>query len=251
MFGTKYVGAHRAKSTSRSKAVRRITVPLTVATAIVFGFGAAANAAPVKVVKGDTFSQLVVTHCGTGNWESIAFPNRNKNKIYAGEIIDITCPNFTTPIPVKKAEPQTPAPVAAPAKANTGWYSPLPGNSPLCNYWQWRGNYNHRGEDIPASSGNPIHAAHSGNVQTSWEAGGAGNYTVITHDGMAEVYMHQSSFKVRSGWVNGGDIIGYVGSTGDARGSHLHFEIQPNGPWKGVTSPDKWMRDHGASIGNC
>jgi len=253
MLGTKYVGQHRvqkvvtAAKVAKSRWARRIMVPVAAATAVVFGLGSAAFADPVHVVSGDTYSALVQTHCGSSDWESLSFPGRNKNLIYAGETIDITCKGSTPPAATPKAPP-APAPQPATKTTSIGWYSPLPGHTSYCNYWQWRGTYNHRGEDIPAGSGTAIHAVHSGNVRVQWDNGG-GNMTIITHDGMAEVYMHQSSYAVRSGWVNGGDVIGYVGSTGDASGPHLHLEIQPNGPWNGVTSPDRWLADRGVYIG--
>ena len=73
--------------------------------------------------------------------------------------------------------------------------------------------------------------------------------TIVTHNGMAEVYMHQSRYAVRSGYVKAGQIIGYVGSTGGSTGPHLHFEVQPNGPWNGVINPVTFLRQHGVKIG--
>jgi murein DD-endopeptidase MepM/ murein hydrolase activator NlpD len=257
MSRTKYVGRHRVveEATRFAKVVknrwtRRILVPTSVFAALVLGVGSTAFADPIHVASGDTFSALVQTHCGTGNWEAVSFPNRDKNLIYAGETIDLTCyhANGSAAAAQTASTPAPPAPQPKVQTSSTGWFSPLPGHTSYCNYWQWRGNYNHRGEDIPAGSGTPIHAVHSGNVRVQWDGGG-GNMTIITHDGMAEVYMHQSSYAVRSGWVNGGDVIGYVGSTGDASGPHLHLEIQPNGPWNGVTSPDRWLADRGVYIG--
>lgn len=257
MLGTRYVGAHRApeqEDTKVSKSGRwaqRILVPFAAVMAITLGIGSIAFADPVHVVSGDTFSGLVASHCHTNNWESVNLPSRNKNLIYAGETIDITCPEtgaakvVTTPLPV--ATP-APPPVAPVVKQTSAWVSPLPGRVSYCNFGQWRGSYSHRGEDIPAPTGTPIHAVHAGNVKVQYDGGG-GNMTIITHDGMAEVYMHQSRYAVRSGHVNAGDVIGYIGSTGDSSGPHLHLEIQPWGPWKGVTSPDKWLAARGVYIG--
>lgn len=247
MFGKKYVGRHRVAeavtpvNTLKARWTRRVLMPFSVMVAVIFGFTASAAASPVHVVSGDTFSALVSKHCGTSDWQDVSFPGRNKNLIYAGETIDITCAGT---VPARKT---VSAPVQT-VQVSASWANPLPGHTSYCNFWQWRGTYNHRGEDIPASYGTPIHAVHSGNVQTQWNGGG-GNMTIITHDGMAEVYMHQSSYRVRSGYVNAGDVIGYVGATGDASGPHLHLEIQPYGPWKGVTSPDKWLAARGIYIG--
>lgn len=253
MFGSTYAAKHRLEDQTKPaeaprgtmfRWARRAVVLSTFVTTMIFGFTASAFASPVHVVQGDTFSALVAKHCGTNDWQNVSFPGRDKNWIYAGETIDITCAGT---VPAKKTQAPAPAPVAA-VQVSSGWANPLPGHTSLCNFWQWRGHYNHRGEDIPAGFGTPIHAVHSGNVQTQWNSGG-GNMTIISHDGMAEVYMHQSSYRVRSGWVNAGDVIGYVGATGDASGPHLHLEIQPWGPWKGVTSPDRWLRDRGIYIG--
>lgn len=131
------------------------------------------------------------------------------------------------------------------------WVRPLPKKyESYCNYWQWRGTYNHKGEDISAPWGMPIRAIHAGYVKVQWDSGG-GNMTIIQHKGSKEfdVYMHQSSYKIRSGYVHAGDVIGYVGQTGDASGPHLHLEIHPTGTWGNVTSPDKLLQSHGVHIG--
>ena len=99
------------------------------------------------------------------------------------------------------------------------------------------GSTNHKGIDIPAPTGTPIYAAASGTIAAMLspsESGGAGYYIKINHDGtgIATEYMHQSRFnpKLRVGSrVSKGDIIGYVGSTGNSTGSHLHFGVRVNG----------------------
>lgn len=98
------------------------------------------------------------------------------------------------------------------------------------------GSTNHKGIDIPAPTGTPIYAADSGTVitmQKPSESGGAGYYTKIDHrKGLVTEYMHQSKFhpKVKVGTkVTKGQIIGYVGSTGNSTGPHLHFGVIANG----------------------
>ena len=60
-----------------------------------------------------------------------------------------------------------------------------------------------------------------------------GNYVSINHgDGFASIYMHMTHFIVSAGtYVNAGQVIGYVGSTGLSTGPHLHFGISYNGTY--------------------
>ena len=89
----------------------------------------------------------------------------------------------------------------------------------------------HAGEDIPAGYGAEILAAASGTVTTAGWVSGYGNYTVIDHGGgTMTAYGHQSSIIVSVGqYVEQGQVIGYVGSTGNSTGPHLHFEVYQNG----------------------
>lgn len=124
MHRTRYAGRHRApekKIITELRAVsstwtRRILVPVSAVMAIVLGLGSTAFAVPVRVKSGDSFSGLVAKHCGTSNWQSVAFPGRDKNKIYAGEVIDITCARSTPARAAASAAPAS-APVAKSNKA--------------------------------------------------------------------------------------------------------------------------------------
>ena len=92
----------------------------------------------------------------------------------------------------------------------------------------------HEGVDLSAPQGTPIYAAKSGKVTTtSYQAGGAGYYVSINHgDGFSSVYMHMTHYIVKPGdYVNAGQVIGYVGSTGGSTGPHLHFGIAYNGTY--------------------
>lgn len=89
----------------------------------------------------------------------------------------------------------------------------------------------HRGIDIAAERGTPIKAAASGRVIFSGRQGGYGNTVVIEHaNGYKTQYAHADSFSVRAGeYVEAGQIVGTVGSTGRSTGPHLHFEVTRNG----------------------
>ncbi len=92
----------------------------------------------------------------------------------------------------------------------------------------------HAGIDISAAEGTPIHAADAGRVvliQGTGASGGYGNYTCVQHTTtMSTCYAHQSRFGTSQGArVSQGQIIGYVGNTGNSFGAHLHFEVRVNG----------------------
>ncbi len=85
----------------------------------------------------------------------------------------------------------------------------------------------HQGIDLGAPTGTPVRAAYSGQVVASGYAGGYGKAVVLAHDDSRRTrYAHLSEIHVSEGdWVNQGDVIGAVGSTGNSTGPHLHFEF--------------------------
>lgn len=89
----------------------------------------------------------------------------------------------------------------------------------------------HTGIDITSSSGTPIAAAESGRVISAGWGGAYGRMVDIDHGGgVVTRYAHMSRIAVSVGQeVNRGELIGYVGSTGNSSGPHLHFEVIVNG----------------------
>lgn len=89
----------------------------------------------------------------------------------------------------------------------------------------------HTGLDIATSKGTPIAAAASGTVTFAGWKGAYGNLIVITHtDGVQTYYGHCSALYVSAGtYVDQGEIIGAVGSTGNSTGPHLHLEVRVDG----------------------
>lgn len=124
---------------------------------------------------------------------------------------------------------------------------PLRGYSNISSnygYRTLRGKSNlHTGIDIPAPSGTSIYAADSGKVILARYYGSYGNCVIIDHgNNIATLYAHQSRLGTSVGAsVNKGDVIGYVGTTGNSTGNHLHFEVRKNGshvsPWNYVSKP--------------
>ena len=93
----------------------------------------------------------------------------------------------------------------------------------------------HSGTDIAAPYGTPVLAAAGGTVTVAnatdpW-GGSYGYYVKIQHDGTFDtLYAHCSSICVTPGQqVRQGEVIGYVGSTGNSTGNHLHFEVWEDG----------------------
>ncbi len=90
-------------------------------------------------------------------------------------------------------------------------------------------NKMHKGVDFAAPKGTPIYAGGNGVIEFIGRNGGYGNYIRIRHNNEYKTaYAHLASFKKgisRGVRVNQGDVIGYVGSTGNSTGPHLHYEI--------------------------
>jgi murein DD-endopeptidase MepM/ murein hydrolase activator NlpD len=108
----------------------------------------------------------------------------------------------------------------SPGRAISEWGAPRDGGRRL-----------HQGLDIGGPHGQHVYAAESGTVITVSYGSGYGNYVTISHGGgMNTLYSHLSSSIVTVGTqVTRGQLIGYVGSTGNATTPHLHFEVFING----------------------
>lgn len=89
----------------------------------------------------------------------------------------------------------------------------------------------HEGVDIAADSGEPIKAAKAGRVVFSGPRGTYGLTVIIDHgDGLRTLYAHSSKLLVAEGeWVDAGQTIALVGSTGRSTGPHLHMEVLYHG----------------------
>lgn len=100
--------------------------------------------------------------------------------------------------------------------------------------FEWITNYystTHLGLDIAAYYGTPVIAVCDGEVVSAEYHWSWGNNVFIEHDETYSTrYAHLCSMVVSVGdYVNAGDIIGFVGSTGNSTGNHLHFEVYENG----------------------
>lgn len=89
----------------------------------------------------------------------------------------------------------------------------------------------HKGTDYAAPIGTPIEATANGTVTESRYAGGNGNYVKIRHNGTYSTqYLHMSKRAVKVGnYVKQGQIIGYIGMTGNTAGPHVCYRFWKNG----------------------
>ncbi|MCG7438864.1 MULTISPECIES: M23 family metallopeptidase [Corynebacterium] len=103
----------------------------------------------------------------------------------------------------------------------------------------------HNGIDIANAVGTPIYAVMSGTVIDSGPASGFGNWIRIRHnDGSVSVYGHMETLSVSVGQtVGAGEYIAGMGNRGHSTGSHLHFEIHPDGSTP--VDPEPWFAEHG------
>ncbi|WP_432836519.1 peptidoglycan DD-metalloendopeptidase family protein [Dactylosporangium sp. CA-092794] len=157
----------------------------------------------------------------------------------------------------------------APAAESAQWVSPLPGFTARPGF-RTPTNPNHLGVDIMSFVGTPIRAASAGTVVEvvcnieaghscdqpgSASIGGCGWYVKLQHaGGISTLYCHMvRRGAVRPGQrVAAGQVIGYVGSSGNSSAPHLHFEVHVNTPPTSpanAVDPLPFMRAHGAPIG--
>ena len=132
--------------------------------------------------------------------------------------------------PEKEEEPEETKP-STPPSADQGWRTP-------CSYimissaYGYRGSGWHNGVDFANNRGTPIYATRSGTVTKAVSLTYSyGNHVVINHgDGYSSLYAHMDYYVVSVGqYVSQGQLIGYMGSTGNSTGNHLHFTIFYNG----------------------
>ena len=228
---------------------------------LLLGFPTGAQAATIgnTNAKGGVWITATAWPSRYGDLSSIAgsvYGNRGLwYKIYQANRKTISDPNFIRVgqriyVPQlgnahNNAAPPPPRRTSTAAK----WRHPLPGvRVSSCYGWRWGAM--HQGIDYDGNYGNTIRAVGAGTVKrVGWWAGGYGISVLVYHgNNVYSHYAHMQRAKVRVGQkVLPGQKLGEVGSTGDATGSHLHFEI-----WRGMWNqidPRGWLRAHGLRPG--
>jgi len=195
-----------------------------------------------EVKDGDTLESIAARY--KADPQAIAEFNHVTNETLA-PYQKLIVPGGVMPEPPRPvARPQTPpAPAARPAAPSIARpVTPPAPQRPITGtgrfMWPARGVITtyfsswHPGIDIAAGLGTPILAADGGLVTfTGWDNTGYGNRIIINHgNGWVSTYNHLAAIYVRPGqYVNRGQVIGSMGSTGRSTGPHLHLEFLLNG----------------------
>lgn len=184
------------------------------------------------VAKGDTLKSIAKKYHGDST-EIAQFNGLDPDAPLAvGSTIIIPGGDFAPTAPAARPGVKNPSIGPEPYRGGSGSAQPGYYINPVPGAIITQGLHGWNGIDLGAPRGTPVYAAAGGTIIISrsngaWN-GGYGNYVVITHDnGTQTLYSHMRSSIVSVGQlVNAGQLIGYVGSTGESTGPHLHFEVR-------------------------
>ncbi|WP_231699672.1 MULTISPECIES: M23 family metallopeptidase [Corynebacterium] len=257
-------GAHRKQDTT---AKRRVTMVAVAATAVTSA--GAAGAAAGSTTKADkdivlaADSQTLAQGNGTGAGEAAAQTPQILEVPQAKEVSDLSSQldsalhfaqertnadlaNRLSSADLSAAIQNGDPNAAGLAKLIGGFAKPAEGifTSPFGPRW---GTF-HKGIDIANAVGTPILAVMDGTVIDSGPASGFGQWIRIKHDdGTITVYGHMATLDVTVGQrVSAGQKIAGMGSLGFSTGSHLHFEVHPNGGE--AIDPAAWLAARGINV---
>lgn len=157
-------------------------------------------------------------------------------------LVALACSPVYSRTPMLKATPEPPSPLPTALEEvlpSLIWPLAVDGASVVSSGYGVRshplgGNQRfHGGVDLSALEGSPVHAIADGVVAHSDREGAYGNLVIVDHGAeLGSLYGHHQRNLVREGErVRRGQVIALVGHTGNATGSHLHFELR----WRGGT----------------
>ncbi len=134
--------------------------------------------------------------------------------------------------PAASASPVASSPASSPVFATkASWPCPIQGPNAFGDTWgaPRPGGRKHEGVDMMSPSGTPVVAVVAGNAVMKTSELGGNLVTLVGDDGNRYFYGHLSAWEGGSRRVAPGEVIGYVGSTGQTTANHLHFGIYPGG----------------------
>lgn len=134
--------------------------------------------------------------------------------------------------PKAAAPAPSPAPASPPpSSAGNGMVCPIAGPRAFGDTWGAgrSGGRSHEGVDMMSPGGTPLVAVESGYAQFKTTRLGGNSVWVNGNSGTRYFYAHLSAWEGSSRNVSQGEVIGYVGATGNTTANHLHFEVHPGG----------------------
>jgi murein DD-endopeptidase MepM/ murein hydrolase activator NlpD len=226
----------------------------------------AGKAEMYTVVRGDTLSGIAEEHDVAGGWHRLYAANRatvgsDPDLILPGQRLSLTGKAAKAESAAKKAAAKTKAKAKTKEKSETkkasthsGASLVAPVDAPVGTPYHaagshWSKGY-HTGVDFLAPTGTSVRAVEAGHVVTAGWGGSYGYQVVIRHaDGRYTQYAHLSAISVRAGQsVSTGQRIGRSGSTGNATGPHLHFEVRTGPGFGSDIDPVAYLRAGGVTV---
>ena len=198
---------------------------------------AAAVAAAAAPAKGSGVRAVAVPRVATPASQPAAAPAPLPAAAPAAAAAPAQQPSAPANVPADdSSDPEpalAPAPAPAPAAVARGgnWVCPVAGPTAFGDTWgaPRSGGRSHQGVDMMSPHGTPLVAVVSGSVTMKTNNLGGNAIWLSGSDGARYYYAHLSSWEGSSRGVSAGEVIGYVGATGNTTANHLHFEIHPGG----------------------
>ncbi len=136
-------------------------------------------------------------------------------------------PQGAAAAPAPAPAPESPPP----SNAGSGMVCPIAGPRAFGDTWgaARSGGRSHEGVDMMSPAGTPLVAVESGSVQFKTTNLGGNSVWLNGASGTRYFYAHLSAWEGSSRSVSQGEVIGYVGATGNTTANHLHFEVHPGG----------------------
>ncbi len=196
---------------------------------------AAAVAAAAAPAKGSGVQAVAVPRVATPASQPAAAPAPLPAASPAAAATPAQQPSAPADAPVDDSSDPDPAPAPAPAPVAVArggnWVCPVAGPTAFGDSWgaPRSGGRSHQGVDMMSPHGTPLVAVVSGSVTMKTNTLGGNTIWLNGSDGARYYYAHLSSWEGSSRSVSAGEVIGYVGATGNTSANHLHFEIHPGG----------------------
>lgn len=232
--------AAAARDAAASAAVAASAASATVLGARGGGFNATTET-PVITAAPTTTATPAATLSPTPSPSSRTSPSPNTSNTSTtgpNQLATTTAPDRTpnSDVPTPTTDPAAPPPTTGPPAADPppstgGLVCPVAGTVAFGDTWgdPRPGGRHHEGVDMISPLGTPLVAIDDGVATMKTTSLGGNSVGLRANDGTYFFYAHLSSWEGPSRAVHAGEVIGYVGHTGDTSVNHLHFEIHPGG----------------------